>query len=133
MKNSGTIKYFSILKAIFPRINFQEGRFLKDFRTQLEEYSMLHPGCTYDDIVNKFGTPEDVLSDYLCDQNSDYILSCIKKKKFKWILLIIIVTVAFMCTISFLFFCYRAKESSKNSNIVYEKNSIESEEIMEDE
>ena len=58
-------EYYFILKSIFPKVTVEEGRFLKEFKTSLIEFTLVHPQCTYDTLIEEFGTPQDILHEYL--------------------------------------------------------------------
>ncbi len=57
--------YYKKLRFMFPNIGFREGRFLRDLRMQLNEYSITHPNASYEEICSFYGKPEDVLADYI--------------------------------------------------------------------
>ena len=55
MKNKYCMQYYKVLKGLFPRLSFWNGKFLRDVKTQLSAFSILHPNATYDDVVDSFG------------------------------------------------------------------------------
>ena len=73
MKNKYCMQYYKVLKGLFPRLSFWNGKFLKDVKTQLSAFSILHPNATYDDVVNAFGQPEEVVEEYLNSQDSSQL------------------------------------------------------------
>lgn len=112
-----TTKYYKILKELFVQVNFMEGKFLKDFRLSLHEYSLTHPGCTYEDLVDKFGAPEEIWYDYVSVQDPDYILSCVNKKHIaKWVKASIVAVCICCCLIWGLFY-YRLYVGSEKATI----------------
>ena len=73
MKNKYCMQYYKVLKGLFPRLSFWNGKFLKDVKTQLSAFSILHPNATYNDVVNAFGQPEEVVEEYLNSQDSSQL------------------------------------------------------------
>lgn len=135
MKNINIHNYYSTLKNLFPQTNYEEGRFLRDFKKSLYEYTISHPYCTYDDLVSYFGKPQDIISEYLTCQNSDYILECIKKKKHTKCILRMFIIFLLVSGIGFSIFCFAAYKEVKKGKIVYGNYdiAIEGEDPYEDE
>ena len=73
MKNKYCMQYYKVLKGLFPRLSFWNGKFLRDVKTQLRDFSILHPNATYDDVVDAFGLPEEVVEEYLNSQDSSQL------------------------------------------------------------
>lgn len=71
IKNKFCIQYYRVLKGLFPRLSFWDGKFLKDVKAQLTVFSVSHPNATYDDVINTFGLPEEVVEEFLNSQDSD--------------------------------------------------------------
>lgn len=86
MKNRNHIIYYKKLKALFPKTDYEEGKFLREAKQQLNQYYMCNPSCTYVDIENTFGKVEDVVSDYIREQGSEQIYISVQKRKMKWLL-----------------------------------------------
>lgn len=73
MRNKYCVQYYKVLKGLFPRLSFCNGKFLRDVKTQLRDFSILHPNATYDDVVYAFGLPEEVVEEYLNSQDSSQL------------------------------------------------------------
>ena len=73
MRNKYCVQYYKVLKGLFPRLSFWNGKFLRDVKTQLRDFSILHPNATYDDVVYAFGLPEEVVEEYLNSQDSSQL------------------------------------------------------------
>lgn len=73
MRNKYCVQYYKVLKGLFPRLSFWNGKFLRDVKTQLRNFSILHPNATYDDVVYAFGLPEEVVEEYLNSQDSSQL------------------------------------------------------------
>lgn len=106
MKNKEVQKYYKILRGLFRTINFYEGKFLKSFKETLYEYAILNPKCTYNDLVLRFGTPQEVFAGYINEQNIDDILKKIKKNNGKKLMIAALVTILAVGIISLSVRCY---------------------------
>jgi len=85
----------------------------------LNEYLDDHPQCSYDDIVQQFGEPKDIVVNYI--QNSDEN-NLIKRMKLKSIIQKFLIFFSVICTILAIFFSvlwYDYIQEQKNS-IIYE-------------
>lgn len=83
ISNKAAQEYYFILKSIFPKVTYEEGRFLKEFKTSLIEFTLAHPHCTYDTLTEEFGTPQDVLHEYLDMHEAGTLTHNIKKVNFR--------------------------------------------------
>ena len=62
-------KYIKNIWAIMPMHTKKEKFYLNELKKHLNEYLDDHPQCSYDDIVQQFGEPKDIVVNYI--QNSD--------------------------------------------------------------
>lgn len=118
-----TTKYYRILKELFFEVDFMEGKFLKDFRSALQEYASTDQGCTYEMLVNKFGAPEEVWYDYVSAQDADYLLSCVNKKHIKKWGVRCVVILCICCLLIYVMFSYSVYNKA-NVSIVDEKETV---------
>lgn len=130
MKNKAVAKYIKILKELFLNLNYMEGKFLKDFRSNLIEYTIRHPGCSYEELVSEFGRPEEVLCDYISAQDSDYLLACINKKHLRRWVIGGVVFVGVCCVFIWGVFYYNLYNRSSDS--IIETETVEIETIEEE-
>ena len=64
--DSGKIKhYFREIRLLIPVSSKGVKKFLQDFRSSVEEYAENHPECSAEEIIEKFGSPEDVAYEYV--------------------------------------------------------------------
>lgn len=89
--------FYKRLRTLFPSIGFAEGKFLRDIKMQLRDYSIENPNAEYEDVVKFFGNPEDVYVDYIRVQGREEVYNRFQIKK--WIrcifYMLIILTVLF--------------------------------------
>lgn len=123
MRERCTTKYYKILKELFIQVNYMEAKFLRDFRLSIQEYASSHPGCSYDELVDKFGAPEEVWYDYVGAQEPDYLLACVNKRHIKKYIFVCSVVVTFVCLVIYIIFSYKVYRHVDNS-IVDEKETV---------
>ena len=130
MKNKNCLLYYKILKALFPLTSFKEAKFLLDVKKQLVEFSILHPDCTYDDVIEFFGRPEDILVDYISSLGCTNLYQKIRKRN--TIRLIITIAVLAVLTIWIIFFSfwYKSYYDFSNSMPVYNETNITKGELL---
>ncbi|HJD39452.1 MAG TPA: hypothetical protein H9913_05440 [Candidatus Blautia stercoripullorum] len=73
--------FYKRLRTLFPSIGFAEGKFLRDIKMQLRDYSIENPNAKYEDVVKFFGNPEDVYVDYIKNQEEGRIYLKFQLKK----------------------------------------------------
>ena len=72
---------------------------LNDLEINIDSYISEHPNTTYKDLVENFGTPEDVSESFYESLSSNEIR---KQQKLKKHIIIIAVTVSIICVFSFI-------------------------------
>ena len=75
--------FYKRLRTLFPSIGFAEGKFLRDIKMQLRDYSIENPNAEYEDVVKFFGNPEDVYVDYIRVQGREEVYNRFQVKR--WI------------------------------------------------
>lgn len=97
----------------------KEKFYLNELKKHLNEYLDNHPQCSYDDIVQQFGEPKDIVVNYI--QNSDEN-DLIKRMKLKSILQKFLIFISVICTILAIWFgvpWYDYMQNEKDS-IIYD-------------
>ena len=110
-KNDSCAMYYKVLKGLFPKLSFTEGKFLKDVKIQLRDFGTIHPNATYDDVIDAFGPPEQIVAEFLNNQNSAQLHSqVLLYRNRKTILHGILVTLAIMVLGTYILFftCYQS-------------------------
>lgn|SRR5699024_3570461 len=96
--------FYKRLRTLFPSIGFAEGKFLRDIKMQLRDYSIENPNAEYEDVVKFFGNPEDVYVDYIRVQGREEVY---QKFHFREIIKRLIYVAVFIlciaCSITFYF------------------------------
>ena len=72
--DSGKIKhYFREIRLLIPVSSKGAKKFLQDFRSSVEEYAENHPECSAEEIIERFGSPEDVAYEYVSSVDAEEI------------------------------------------------------------
>ena len=125
MQNHETQKFLKQVKNLLPILSKQEKRFLKDLENGISEYFSVHPNSTVEDIANEFGTPNDIVHDYIESIDLDYIIKRISTRRIIRRALICIVMLAFIVSSAFIGSIYSAYLHSLDSVITQEVTVIE--------
>lgn len=73
--------FYKRLRILFPSIGFAEGKFLRDIKMQLRDFSIENPGADYEDVVEFFGNPEEVYIDYIHSQGKEQVYNRFQRRK----------------------------------------------------
>ena len=74
-------KYIKYVKKIIPIHSKDKKEFIQLLTQKIIEFSNEHDSCSYQDIVDKFGSPNEVAASYIETLNSDEIIKKLNKKK----------------------------------------------------
>lgn len=58
-------QYLKQIRLLLPISGREERKFLHDFKNAVEEYIESNPNCSFYDIREHFGKPEDIVHDYI--------------------------------------------------------------------
>lgn len=124
MKNEAAVKYYRELKGLFKKINFAQGKFLKSYKEMLDEYVIVNPKCTYEDLVLRFGSPQDVYINYINEQDPENVLKTIKhnvwKKALTWCIIIALIASGIIVAVRCFFYYRLYQEAYKDIPVVRE-------------
>ena len=56
--------YYKRIRAAFPVYTAAEKRFFQDLKGFISEYVEAHPACTQADTTDKFGTSQEIITEY---------------------------------------------------------------------
>lgn len=102
MKLSSYEIFYKRVRCLFPSIGIKEGRFLKELEAHLQDFSLVHQNVTYEEIVDFFGTPEEIMKNYIESEGIEVVAKRIATRKY-WRITIVsmILLVIFVCGIFF--------------------------------
>lgn len=110
MRNNCVKEYYRILKAIFPLKSYYEAKFLKEFKNSLIEFSNNKNVCTFEDLVAEFGSPQEVLHEYMDAQDFTETSTAIKKQTAKKYLLWSCIIFLLLSLLFYTIFLYNLSE-----------------------
>lgn len=99
--NNWIKSYLHTVRRLFPMMGRSEKTYLKNLSSSIEDFFEDHPPDSMEEVIEKFGLPEDVVSNYLGSSDPEYLLKRIKIAK-RWRVLTICLLVTFL--IGFVFF-----------------------------
>ena len=74
--------YYRNVKSIVSFSSKDKKQFLQLLKKNLIEFSEQQNNCSYQDMINHFGTPNEVASSYIESLDTDILLKHLKFKKF---------------------------------------------------
>lgn len=116
--------YYRNVKRIVSFSSKDKKQFLQLLKKKLIEFSEQQNNCSYQDMINHFGTPNEVASSYIESLDTDILLKHLKFKKFIKIL------VAVLCISILSYTCFEIYtlnclyESAKESLNLHEETTI---------
>ena len=99
-------KYYRDVKKLFPVYLKKEKLYLKQLKEQIDEYE----DTSYEELVDIFGYPIDIVKAYYDTINSNYLLKRMNLKRF------VTMTCILVLTLTTLYFGYKAYEFNKAVN-----------------
>lgn len=79
--NKDAKKYIKYVKKLIPIHSKDKNEFITLLTHRIDEFSNELSICTYQDIVNEFGTPNEVAGSYIENLDSNEIIKKLNKKK----------------------------------------------------
>ena len=121
IRNKNCLQYYYILRGLFPNVGYAEGKFLRDVKMQLRDYSLIHYDCTFEDVIANFGSPEDIVKDYLSNQQPQVLYQSVLLSRKKQMLIFAGVLAIFITAVAVVFCYYRAYQNF----LLYEPTIVE--------
>lgn len=115
MKNKNCLLFYQELRKCFPSIGFEEGRFLRDIKLQLRDFSLINPNCSYEDIVEAFDSPQSLYHTYIESKELESSANWGTKKFFKRMGIAFIIFLVLMFVMTFIFHLMAYKNFIDNS------------------
>lgn len=116
-------KYIRQCRTVFPIYGKAERIFLNRLKIQVNEHLDLFPDLSYGELVERFGTPKEVVMEYYGNTDDDYLL---KKMNFVKHVRIFLSVIALALIVFFAYRSYAIYESFqevKDSKVIYEEQS----------
>lgn len=74
-------RYLKNIKNIFPIHTKKEKEYLQKLKSNINEFDEDYPNSSYDEFVDKFGTPKEIFVGYIESQEDDYLIKRLNVKK----------------------------------------------------
>ncbi len=132
MKNKNCLLYYKVLKSLFPDVGYAEGKFLRDLKAQIRQYSITHPNCTYEEVENFFGSAQEVAFDFIESKGIDNVYFSVKRTKLLRYIAIGAVVLMLLIFFTNLFFWFSAYINFANDSVYEKVITIEETEVNED-
>ena len=115
------IKYIKNVKKLFELSSKDERSYLEDLKNRVMDFSEDFPLADYNDYVEHFGDPKDILILYYEHTDTDMLIRRIKVRKY----LILILTIITVFSVFMSILLFRSYLDGKNSYIDREEVIIE--------
>ena len=90
-------KFIKYVKRIIPIHSKDKREFILLLSQRIKEFSDDLERCTYQDIVNEFGTPNEVAGSYIENMESNELIKKLNRKKlFKYFLLTLLILITLL-------------------------------------
>ena len=114
-------KYIRQCRRLFPVYGKLERTFLKRLKVQVDEHLELFPSSSYEELLEQFGTPREVVLEYYNTIDDDYLLRKTNLVKHVRCFLGIIVTLIVIFFVYRSYMVYQSFQEIKDSRIIYEE------------
>lgn len=118
-------KYIRRCKQLFPVYGKYERQFLKRLQQEVNEHITQNPNLTYEELVNQFGSPKDIVVGYYDTIDDAYLLNKLNFVKTirRFSLVIAMLVVLFIGYRSYMI--YQIWTEAQKETILYEDTTIE--------
>lgn len=120
-------KYLKAVRGLFPFYETYEKQYTDNLEVHLREYLAAHPEAAYTDIVEEFGLPSSVVSEYFSEIEEEYLFKHLEQKKYVKRVMLLLVIVVLVINGYYYHKAYNDYINLKDSNIKYETIIIEEE------
>lgn len=125
--------FYKRLKILFPSIGFAEGKFLRDIKMQLRDFSIENPGSDYKNVVAFFGNPEEVYVNYIQSKGREEVYQKFRSRKIiRYCIISLIIFMIIVWSIVYLVW-FKGYKSFTNSVPIIKETTVEEGEIKYEE
>lgn len=118
MGNKECLHYLEQVRSELKGAGRRKKEVLQQIQAAMEDYAEEHPQCTYQELTQHFGTPEQIAESYVAEMDSHEVLHGLRvgKKIFFTILLAIVLGVT--AWLGYLALCFNEVEDAANGVLV---------------
>lgn len=118
-------KYLRNCRRLFPIYGKYERRFMNRLKEQIQEHIDSSSNLNYEELVEQFGSPKDVVVEYYNSVDDDYLLKKTNLvKQIKRVLFVILTVVLIYFAVNFVLL-YKSYKDVQDSIIIHEETIIE--------
>ncbi|MCI5687624.1 MAG: DUF6120 family protein [Emergencia sp.] len=118
-------QYFKQIKLLLPIYSKEEKIFINDLKKVIDEYIESNPNCTYEEILERFEEPTDVVFNYIsCLDQHELCKKISLRKIIKRAIIIVVLAAIVTCSIRIILY-YDSYLEYKNTIITHERVVIE--------
>lgn len=123
--NKSCKKYYNDLKLLLPLRGKKEKQLFKDITLRLTELNDTNLAISYEDICTAIGTPQEIVSEYYCNTDVNYLSKNLKFSQYlRNAFLVFIITLLILSGIR-IHYLNKAYELIGETNITHEIETIE--------
>ena len=121
-------KYLRNCKRLFPVYGKRERQFIKKLRDRIQEHIDSSPNLTYEELVEQFGSPKDIVIEYYNTVDDDYLLRKTNLVKYLKIVLFSALAIVLIYYGTHFVLLYKSYQDVQDSIIIHEETIIEDDE-----
>ncbi|MDE6026021.1 MAG: hypothetical protein K2G45_11270 [Lachnospiraceae bacterium] len=112
MNNKAVNKYIRMIKKALPPMYNNRKLIIHDIKRELKEYSKDKEACTFEELVDVFGSPETVADEYMAET-----ISSVEFNKLRRCYIMFNAIVVILCVVTLLFCNLDRLKKSENNNL----------------
>lgn len=122
---SNRSRYLRDLRRLMPVYGKSQREYLHAIDQSIQDYCNSHPNPTYEELTDHFGAPQEIIGDYLREQDTNMLIHQIGQKHSLQMIVRIFCIAAILCSAFFWYYCYRSYLNCKQSTPAYYYEEIE--------
>lgn len=108
MKSKSCSRYIKDLKHLFPVYGKKQKIYLNTIKASINDYYDSSMPPSYEDLIDHFGSPQEIIGDYIREQDTQDLLKQVNQKRHLQGIVYILFISALVCSFSYGINCYRA-------------------------
>ena len=117
-------KYLRNCKRLFPVYGKRERQFIKRLRDRIQEHIDSSPNLTYEELLEQFGSPKDIVIEYYNTVDDDYLLRKTNLVKYLKIVLFSALAIVIIYFGTHFVLLYKSYQDVQDSIIIHEETII---------
>lgn len=118
-------KYIENAKTLFPIMSKSERDYLYKLKLNVVDYLSESPDSSMEDLIQEFGSPEEIVASYFTSVDTDVIIKKIRLSRYLRIMLLTIILCLLSFTSLFLKFSYDKHQVFMDESAIIEDTVIE--------